>query len=88
MMNIMNNNVVDMVQSLSTQLSEAKAEADMWEALAKRHRETADKFKYTNDTLRAQIIAQREEIEDLAKELNETEDAYHRLLDEVEHGST
>ena len=82
-----NNNVVDMVASLSTQLSEAKVEADMWEALAKRHRETADKFKYTNDILRAQIAAQEDEIKRLRKELNETTDAYNDLYGNMVEGS-
>ena len=74
-------NVVDMVKSLSTQLGEAKAEADMWEAMAKRHRETVDKFKYTNDILRAQITAQQEEIKGLRKELDKTKDAYDIYFD-------
>ena len=68
-------NVVDediyppMVESLSTELIEAKAKADMWEALARKHCDKAHNLKVINDDLRAKIAIMEEIIEDKNKEM-------------------
>jgi len=50
--------VVDKVQSLETQLKEAKADADMWKVLANSHNETIK-------SLYEKVKELKEEIEDL-----------------------